>query len=80
MDSPFDILWNETQDVKTKIIDRWSKQLNVMQITHFQQSNYILKFKRAAHLTQHVGVKRKSNTESISFGPIRLFNVYSIGL
>jgi len=34
-----------------------------MQTTHLQQPDHILKFKRAAHQTQHVGVKRKSNAE-----------------
>jgi len=48
--------WNETQDIKTKIIGRLSKQLNVMQTTHLQQPDHILKFKRAAHQTQHVGL------------------------
>jgi len=34
-----------------------------MQTTHLQQLGHILKFKRAAHQTQHVSVRRKSNAE-----------------
>jgi len=45
-------MWSETQDIKTKIIHRLSKQLNVMQTTHIQQPDHILSgFKRAAHHT-----------------------------
>jgi len=51
-------MWNETQDIKTKIIDRLSKQFNADNSPPTARSHPQLK---AAHHTQHVGVTRKSN-------------------
>jgi len=48
-------MWNKTQDIKTKIVDGLSKQLNVMQTIHFQQPNYILSLNER-HTTHNTSV------------------------
>jgi len=53
--------WNETRDIKTKIIDRLSKQLNVMQTTHLQQPNHILNLNER-HIKHNTSVSRGSQT------------------
>jgi len=46
-----------------------NKQFIVMQTTHSQQPDHILRFK-ATHNIQHVGVTRKSNMRSIHYSLI----------
>jgi len=53
-------MWSsETQDIKTKIIDRLNKQLNVMQTTHLQQPDHSL---NERHTTHNTSVLRESQT------------------
>jgi len=55
-------IWNDTQDIKTKIIDRLSKQLNVMQTTHRQQPDHILILnEHTTHNAYYEKIKRWMN-------------------
>jgi len=57
------------KDIKTKIIDRLSKQLNVMQTTHLQQPDHILSLNER-HTTRRCYEKVKRRMRSIRYSLI----------
>jgi len=57
---------NEIQNIKTKIIDRLSKQLNVMQTTHLQQPDHILSLNER-HTTHNTSMLQESQTPNAKY-------------